>query len=112
MQIMLQSGCPSLKSLRPVSTTERHFTLSVVCLIVECINDSIRETEKKHVQIIVGRLGWKWIEWFVLQLLLLKQKEVEQLLISEWIPIVSAYHREECWVLFSSSFIKVKCVGW
>ena len=32
---------------------------------------------KKTSQIDVGRLGWKWIERSVLQLLLLKQKEVE-----------------------------------
>ena len=62
-----------------MSTIGRQFTLSVVCLIVECTKDSIRVT-KKHIQIVVGRLGWKWIERSVLQLLLLKQKEVELLL--------------------------------
>ena len=56
-----------------MSTTEHHFTLSVVCLIVECTKDSVRVT-KKNIQIVVGRLGWKWIERSVLQLLLPKQK--------------------------------------
>ena len=64
------------KSQTGVSATERHFTLSVVCLIVECNKDRIRVTEK-NIQIVVGRLGWKWIERSVLQLLLLKQNEVE-----------------------------------
>ena len=63
-----------------VSTTERYFTLSVVCLIVECTKDSVRVI-KKIIQIVVGRLGWKWTERSVLQLLLLKQKEVELLLL-------------------------------
>ena len=49
------------KSQTAVSTSERHFTLSVVCLIVECSKDSVRVT-KKIIQIVVGRLGWKWIE--------------------------------------------------
>ena len=44
-----------------MSTTDRHFTLSVVSLIVECTKDSVRVT-KKNIQIFVGRLGWKWIE--------------------------------------------------
>ena len=64
------------KSQTAVSTTEHHFTLSVVCLIVECTKDSVRVT-KKSIQIVVGRLGWKWIGRSVLQLLLLKHKEVE-----------------------------------
>ena len=68
------------KSQTAVSTTKRHFTLSVVCLIVECTKDSVRVT-KKNIQIVVGRLGWKWIERSVLKLLLLKQKELELLLI-------------------------------
>ena len=34
-----------------------------------------------HIQVVVGRHGWKWIERSVLQLLLLKQKEVELLLL-------------------------------
>ena len=63
-----------------MSITERHFTLSVVCLIVECTKDSVRVT-KKNIQIVVGQLGWKWIERSVLQLLLLNQKEVELLFI-------------------------------
>ena len=49
------------KSQTALSTTERHFTLSVVCLIVECTKDSVRVT-KKNIQILVGQLGWKWIE--------------------------------------------------
>ena len=67
------------KSQTAVSTTECNFTLSVVCLIVECTKDSVRVT-KKTIQIVVGRLGWKWIERSVVQLPLLKQKEVELLL--------------------------------
>ena len=63
------------KSQTAVSTTERHFTLSVVCLIAECTKDSL-EVTKENIQIVVGRRGWKWIERSVLQLLLLKQKEV------------------------------------
>ena len=35
------------KSQTAVLTTERHFTLSVVHLIVECTKDSIRVTKKK-----------------------------------------------------------------
>ena len=31
-----------------VSTTERHFTLSVVCLIVECTKDIVRVIKKYH----------------------------------------------------------------
>ena len=61
-----------------MSTTDRHSTLSVVCLIVEWTKDSVRVT-KKNIQIVVGRLGWKWIERSFLQLLLLKQKEVKLL---------------------------------
>ena len=58
---IMSTSVSVISSYHAVSTTERHFTLSVVCLIV-------------------GRLGWKWIERSVLQLLLLKQKEVELLL--------------------------------
>ena len=61
------------KSQIAVSTTERHFTLSVVCLI-ECTKDSVRVT-KKNIKIVVGRLGFKWTERSVLELLLLKQKK-------------------------------------
>ena len=43
---------------------------------------------KKNIQIVVGQLGWKWIEKSVLQLLLLKQKEVELLLLLIWIYII------------------------
>ena len=46
------------KSQTAVSTTERHFTLSVVCLIVECTKDRVRVT-KKNIQIVVGRHGWR-----------------------------------------------------
>ena len=66
------------KSQTVVSTTERQFTLSVVCLIVECTKDSVRVT-KKIIQIVVGRLGWKWIERSVLQLPLVTKTEVELL---------------------------------
>ena len=66
------------KSQTAVSSSERQITLSVICLIVECTKDSVRVT-KKNILIVVGRLGWKWIERSVLQLLLLKQKEVELL---------------------------------
>ena len=62
------------KSQTAESTTERYFTLSVICLIVEYTKDSARVT-KKNIQIVVGRLGWKWIDRSVLQLLLLKQKK-------------------------------------
>ena len=51
-----------------MSTTERHFTVSVVCLIVECTKYSVRVT-KKNIQIVVGRLGLKWIERSVLEAL-------------------------------------------
>ena len=44
------------KSQTAVSTTELYFPLSVVCLIVECTDGSVR----------VGRLRWKWIERSVL----------------------------------------------
>ena len=62
------SGRPSLKSLRPECqppSVISHF------LIVECTKDSVRVT-KKNIQIVVRWLGWKWLERFVLQLLLLK----------------------------------------
>ena len=66
------------KSQAAVSTTERHFTLSVVCLIVECTKDSISVNKKKTFRYL---FGWKWIERSVLQLLHLKQKDVELLLL-------------------------------
>ena len=53
------------KSQTVVSTTERYFTLSVVCLMVECTKDSVRVT-KRNIQIVVGRLGFKWIERSIL----------------------------------------------
>ena len=67
------------KSQTTVSTTKRYFTLSVICLLVECIEDSVKVT-KKNIQIVVGRLGWKWVERSVFQLLLLIQEEVKLLL--------------------------------
>ena len=45
-----------------VSTTERYFPLSVVCLIVECTWRQRKGNYKKNIQIVVGCLGWKWIE--------------------------------------------------
>ena len=45
-----------IKSQTAVSTTERYFTLSVVCLIVEVLEDSVRVTKKN--QIVVIRLDW------------------------------------------------------
>ena len=65
--------------LTAVSITQRYFTLSVVCLIVECAWIQRKGNWKNSIQIAEGRLGWKWIERSVLQLLLLKQKEVELL---------------------------------
>ena len=52
----------------------------MVCLIVECTRRQ-RKGNKKNIQIVVGGLVKKWIEMSVLQLLLLKQKEVELLLL-------------------------------
>ena len=48
-----------------MSTTERHFTLSVVYLIVECTKGNVNVT-KKNIKIVAGWLGWKWIERSVL----------------------------------------------
>ena len=43
------SGRPSLKkSQTAVLTTERHFTLLVVCLIVECTRRQRKGNSKKH----------------------------------------------------------------
>ena len=67
------------KSQTAVLSHWRYFTLSVVCLLVECTRRQHKGNSKKKHLIIVGRLGWKWIERSVLQLLLLKQKEVELL---------------------------------
>ena len=36
------------KNFPAVSTTERHFTLSVVCLIVECTKKRRKGNSKKH----------------------------------------------------------------
>ena len=73
------------KSQPAVSTTESYFTLSVVCLIVEYTGRQRKGNSKqKNIQIVVGRLGWKWIKRSVLQLLLLNQKDVEQLLYNSY----------------------------
>ena len=98
-----------IKSQTVVSTTERYFTLAVVCIIVECTKDSVRVT-KKNIQIVVGWLGWKCIERSVLQLLLLKQK-VERLLLEQptgyahrvvlWIK----YHRAQRCIKYSDNII-------
>ena len=68
------------KSETAVTTTERYLTLSVVYHIVKCTRRQ-RKGNYKNIQIVVGRLCWKWIETSVLHLLLLIQKEVEQLLL-------------------------------
>ena len=68
------------KSWTTVSTTERYFTACVVCLIVECSRRQRKGNEKK-IKIIIGRLGGKWIERYVPQLLIFKRKEVELLFI-------------------------------
>ena len=54
-----------------MSITERYFTLSVVYLIVECTWRQRKGNWKKNIQIVVvaRRLGWKWIERSVTQLL-------------------------------------------
>ena len=65
VRIPCEAGVQFKKSQTVVSTAERHFTLSVVCLRVECTKDIVRVT-KKNIQIVVGRLGWKWIEKSVL----------------------------------------------
>ena len=70
VRIPCEAGVPVRKFQTAVSTTERHFTISVVCLIVECGNDNVKLT-KKNIQIVVGRLGRKGIERSLLQLLLL-----------------------------------------
>ena len=68
-----------LKSQTAVSTAEGYFPLSVVCLIVEYAMRQ-HKGNLKNIQIVVGPLGWKWIERPVRQLILLIQKEVELLL--------------------------------
>ena len=45
------------KSQTAVSTTERHFTLSVGCLIVECTKDRVRVTKKTFRQLQAGLAG-------------------------------------------------------
>ena len=49
---------------------------------------------KNNIQIVVCRLGWKWIDMSVPQLLLLKQKEVE-LLYYKLHYITFNYNRQE-----------------
>ena len=39
-----------------MSTTERYFTLSVICLLVDCTTDSVRVT-KKNIQIVEAGLA-------------------------------------------------------
>ena len=81
VQIPCEAGVKVLKkSQTAVSTTERYFTISVVCHIVECTRRQ-RKGNKKNIPIVLGRLARKWNEMSVLHLLLLKQKEVEQLFI-------------------------------
>ena len=63
------------------STTERYFTLSVVCLLVKCTRRQHIGNPQKNIKIVVFRLGWKRIERSILQLVLLKQKEVELLFV-------------------------------
>ena len=82
VQVMQRPGFEShvkwasqfIKSQTAVSTTEHYFLRSVVCLIVECTWRQRKGNWKKNFQIVVGWLGWKWIERSVLQLLLLTQK--------------------------------------
>ena len=65
------------KSHTAASRTVRYFTFSVVCPIVDCTRRQRTEnSKKKNIQIVVGRLGWKWIEKSVIQLFLLEQNEV------------------------------------
>ena len=40
-----------------VSTTEHYFTLSVICLIVECSRRQ-HKSNSNNIQIVVGWLGW------------------------------------------------------
>ena len=46
---------------------------------------------KKNIQIVVGRIGWKWIERSVLQLLLLKTKRSRTSII-----IINVFHIAAC----------------
>ena len=50
------------KSQTAVSTTEHYFMLSVVCLIENVLEDNVRVTIKKNIQIVVDQLCSKWIE--------------------------------------------------
>ena len=62
MQVMLETwvripcetGSQFKKSQTAMSSTEPYFSLSVVCILVECTKDSVRGL-KKNIQ--------KWIEW-------------------------------------------------
>ena len=67
------------RSQTAVSTTERYFTLSVVCLRLECTRRQRKGNSKKYSD--SCRTAWlKWIETSVLQLLLI-QREAEGLFI-------------------------------
>ena len=72
VRIPCEAASQFKKSQTGVSTTERYFTLSVVCLILDYTRRQHRVT--KNIQIVVGRLGYKWIERSVLLLLLFIQK--------------------------------------
>ena len=90
------SGRPmQFKNSQPTtSNSERYFTLSVVFLLVECTGN------QNNIQIVVGRLGWKWIERSVPQLLLLIQKEIKYYTITiSWNSTLWEY------------MITVQCVG-
>ena len=93
MQVVLEPGFESRvkwaswfkKSQTAVSTTERYFTLSVVCHIVECTKMGFQlGVTKNNIQIVVVRFGWKCDKRSVIKVLLLKQKEVELLLYMEY----------------------------
>ena len=64
------------KSQIAVSTTKRHFTLSVVCLVVECTKHSVRVTK---LNIHMVEAAWLEMDRKVCPttILLRKQKEVE-----------------------------------
>ena len=57
-----------------MSTTERYYTLSTVCLIVECIKRQRKGNKKKNnIQIVVCRIDRKRIERSVLLLLFIQR---------------------------------------
>ena len=57
VRIPCEACVPVQKFQTSVSTTECYFTLSVVCLIVECSRRQ-RKGNSKNIEIVVGRLGW------------------------------------------------------